>query len=199
MALPFTEYCKIKDKYCLIYLGSAKDYLVQLRLLKPSIEEQLKGIELNICCRDEYLYIFNDNKTFPYSQINSYKNYFAHTKEIKCDMNKHPILELMQESSLTIPEIVAVPHSRKSCKSCFIISEGILPTKSIASEIIKKRIASLGLSICYDYKEADVVVGIESEEVFEAAAAGKRTILVESGIGTELFRKMFPSCEVWRV
>ena len=200
MSLPFVKYCEIKDKYCLVYLGSSKEYLVQLRLLIPQIEEQIKGIEIHVCCRDEYINILKSDKTLPYSQINFNQNKFAHIRELKynTETREHPILSLIKESSIEIKPIINKENNKS--KKCKIVSTGILPIQNINSiDNIKTKAANMGFVVSEeDYKNAELVIGVESEEVFESAAMGKRTILIESGVGTELFKKMFPLCEIWK-
>ncbi len=40
------------------------------------------------------------------------------------------------------------------------------------------------------------VIGVENRFIWEAAALGIKTTLIETGIGTNLYRKMFPQNEV---
>ena len=197
--VPFPYYCTIKNNYCIAYAGHCKDYLVQLRILRPIIESQFKGIEIFICCLDEYVYIFNgEDKIVPMSQFDSIKNKFAYVNEIKCDMENHPILKLIEESSIEIP---LKPIINNKSGICLIVPNGILPTRSLNLEEIKKisnKYKNLGYKTTETiiYKEAEMVVGVESETLFESAAIGKPTTLISTGLGTKLFKKIFPQNEI---
>jgi hypothetical protein len=46
---------------------------------------------------------------------------------------------------------------------------------------------------------ASAVIGVENEYLFLAAGMGKDTYLVPTGLGTELYKKMFPENKVMKI
>jgi len=51
MTLPLSQYVKVKDRYCIHYVGPNDEYIDQLIHIRPAIEEDLPGIKIYICCR----------------------------------------------------------------------------------------------------------------------------------------------------
>jgi hypothetical protein len=202
----------------LLLLGNNAEYLVQLKLLRPAIEQQLSGIKLYLCCRDSLYYLLDDSpNTLPESELYHFKNRFAYIRELTIKQ-KHPVLEFMEESELTIPQL-GIGVFKKGL--ALICPEGLLPTKSLTAAQVNKLKdlvvkegysplvigsdihAVLPLSLRPKGKEklsylqeASYVVGVENEYLFLAGSLGKDTGLVPTGLGTELYKKMFPQNKV---
>jgi hypothetical protein len=218
MGIAFPHYAKIKNNYCCCYLGDAAEYVTQLRLLRTSIEQQLPGTKLHIACRDSFFYLLeNEINTIKSSEIEDLKSHFAYIRLIEF-ATKHPILDFMEESDLTIPAI----STPSPCSGLALICpEGIEPTKSLNPSQVGKAAAhveALGYTsiiVGSDHhssltiknrpqadekmaliRSCGLAIGVENEFLYEAAAIGKQTILVPTGIGTELYRKMFPANKI---
>jgi hypothetical protein len=67
--------------------------------------------------------------------------------------------------------------------------------------ILKNMAINEGYEIELDsnIKNASLVVGVESVQLFEAAAKGIRTILVPTGVGENLYKTMFPGAETFGI
>ena len=126
MSFSFSDYTKIKNNYCCCYLGDTLEYIVQLKLLRPSIEKQLKSINIFICCKDSHMYLLeNEKNVIPISEMD--KSKFGYIREFKFTGN-HPILEFITESNLTIDPIYSQQISDGIGLIC---PEGIMPTKCL--------------------------------------------------------------------
>lgn len=222
MPVPFPHYVRIKDNYCCNYLGIAPEYVVALRLLKPQIEKQLPGLKLWIGCRDEFGYLLaGESQVVFQSEMEKRKNEFAYIREIRNNATSHSILDLMVQSEIKI-EPIPKKIGDVSEKICLICPEGIEPTKSMSEaslDIAAHEAARLGYTpivvgsdvhhsikkihlrpqgedkIKYA-KAAGWIVGVENEYLFLGASSSIKITLVESGIGTSLFKKLFPYTEV---
>lgn len=221
MSFAFPEYVKIKDNYCCAYLGNTAEYVVQLKLLRLSIEEQLPGIRLHLCCRDSLFYLLEDEpRTLRSSELHGAKHNFAYIRTLTYE-DKHPVLEFMEESQLAIP---AFSTSKSNSGMALICPEGMNPTQSLKPdelETVKKRVAQMGYTVValgsdihsslsiptrpfatekFDYiKLASVVVGVENEYLYLAGGMGKDTMLISTGVGTELYKKMFPGNKILKI
>jgi hypothetical protein len=219
MSIAYPEYVKIKDNYCCCYLGNTAEYVVQLKLLRPYIEKQLPGIRLYLACRDSFFYLLADEpRSLRTSEMAEFKHLFAYIRELTFK-DKHPVLEFMEESQLEIPAI-AQPVAKQGGMA-LICPEGMQPTKCLTSEQLAAvtkhvekmgykpvvlgsdthSVMKIGLRPSGDNKleyvrMASLVVGVENEYLFLAASRATDTVLVPTGIGTELYKKMFPKNKV---
>ncbi len=57
MAIPLTKYAKIKNNYCVGYLGDNPELLLQLKVVRPFIEKELPGIKIFIACQDKLAHV----------------------------------------------------------------------------------------------------------------------------------------------
>lgn len=198
--IPLPEYAKIKDNYCIAYYGNCKDFLVQLRLLRPFMEDKYPGVKVFISCKDEFTYLFpNEIRIITKTDLKEKRAKFGYIRELLCNLQSHPVEDFMMESDIPCGPI---PVNNKSLSNkCVILTNGILPTKSLNGEQIKKAIKyaenkgfvpEMNTSI----EEAKCVIGVENEHLFEAGVNGSEVILVNVGLGENLFKKMFPLCEV---
>ena len=179
--LPLTQYSKVKDRYCITYLGAANEYLLLLSYLKPAIEAELPGLQLYLCGRDETVE----------------KNEVAFIREITCDLIHHPVERLINESNLQL--IYWTPPVKKVSKgnNYVLCPNGVLPTKNLTSKEIDKLISKYGnFNITNNVEGADWVIGVESVGLVKAAMLGIRTTLIPTGIGMNFYKKIFPSLEI---
>ena len=202
MPLPFTKYADIKDQYCICYFGPCDEYIVQLLYLRSFIETKFPGIEIHIGCRDSLSYLSaNHKRIVPKSQIKDKKRNYAHIRELKCNMEDHPVYKLLEESGLEhiqVAKDVDAHHTHR----CVICPRGVLPTKSLTStqiKMIESRYRTKGFSEIYvsdDIQGAGVVAGVESPGLFRAACQGIRTALVPTGLGIKLYKMIARKGEI---
>lgn len=194
------HYAKIKDNYCISYFGNSKEYLVQLKLLRPIVETQLPGIKVFIACKNDSMYLLkNEERILNREELQERKTDFAYIREINCDMQTHPIEELMKESNLPCGPIetpVVEPTKR-----CVLLTNAIFPTKTLTAKQIQEAISLItknrfDVDINGSIESAGWVVGVENENLFLAAAMGIKTTLIPTGLGTNLFKSMFTKGEI---
>ena len=197
------EYIKVKDKYCIVYFGESKEYIVQLRLLRPIIEKTFQGLQIYLACKDDYIYLLKDEpRILTASQLKENKNQFAYVREIFCNLNEHPVEQLLIESDISITPICESSiHVENVRGSCLLLPHAHAPTRSLNSRQISDVILHVekqGFSVHFNKKinDFDWILGVENESLYEAAALGKRITLVPTGFGENLFRKMFPLAEI---
>lgn len=200
MPIPLPEYIKVKDNYCLAYFGNSKEYLVQLRLLRPFMEKQFPGVKVFLCCKDCYFYLLkNEERILTQTELQSKKNEFAYVRELTCNMQSHPIEEFMNESSINFDPIQICKIVKPA--SCVLLTNGILPVKSLTGHQIQNAINFIKSNkieplINTDIDHADWVVGVENENLVLAGEMGKKISLITTGFGENLFKKMFLNCEI---
>ena len=197
MSIPLPKYAEIKDKYCISYYGNCNEYLVQLKLLRPKIEETFPGLQVYIACKPEAFYILNKEKNIVYGQFN--KEDYAYVRELNCDMKTHPVEELMTESNIEFP---IFNTSRNNLGNCMIYTKGNLPTKNMTEkdvaycvDLADKR--GWKHSIDKEITDETWIISVENEKLFEYGATGKYALtLVNKGIGENIFKKLFPVHEI---
>lgn len=194
MTCPFPYYNEIKSKLCIYYLGHSKEYLVLLRLLRPTVEKEF-DLDIYICCRDEYVCWLDGSKIIPLSQFENKKKEFVHAMEITYASDEiHPISRLTKD--ITFKKI---EQGKPKTQIGIIIEEGNFPTKPLTpkqTSKLKEWLIIKGMKpiIANDInliETAGIVAGVESEFLFQAAALGIPTALVPTGIGTELYQYLF--------
>lgn len=217
MSFAFPQYVNIKDNYCCCYLGYNTEYIVQMNLLRRSIEKQLPGLKMFISCRDEFLYLLEGNdQIIPSSMIEAHKSNFAYIREITYK-HLHPIQHLMEESDLKITPIQCLAPRKTGI--VLIAPEGLMPTKSLTKNqltvLLEKTSKQHPLVVGSDIhnvldiklrpsgkeklnylQEASLVIGVENEYTFLAPLMGATTQLIDTGVGKKLFQKMYPGSKV---
>ena len=201
----FTDYASIKDNYCLCYFGQADEYLVQLRLLLPSFAAAFPGLNIFLCAKDHCLHHLRDcGYVLPLSRLKEYKPILAHVKELRSDGQEHPVAAFVAECGLT-DVAVSVTAETARAAVCGIYPKSSFPTKDMTKEQIDA-VARVARAAGYaaaieppNWQDLGWVIGTENVPVFEAAAAGIKTSLVETGLGGELFKKLFPSQKLLRL
>lgn len=198
----YAQYSKIKDNYCICYFGHADEYLIQLKLLKDVIKRNFQGLNIHFGCRDEKVHLLSDcDNVLKVTQIKARKAEFAHIKEIKSDGTSHPIEDLLLGSGVT--NMFVSNQQKTETVKCVIVTKGILPTGNLGDNQIKsleKMAKEQGYYVSIDDKSiegAGWIIGVESPQLFEAAGKGIRTTLVPTGVGTRLYKNMFPNAEVF--
>ena len=199
--LEFTKYSKIKDFVCISYFGQNDEYLIQLKIIKPIIEEKYKGLKILIALKDEKVDIFKDeNYIIKRSELRNKMFDFGYFIEIKFNGKNHPIEDFLKKIGIE-NIIVKVDPICETTKRCVIVTKGNYPTINIDDKIIKL-LKNVAMSDGYetvvdsDTTNADLVMGVESYELFEAASRGIKTRLYPTGLGTNLYKRMFCNAEV---
>lgn len=167
------------------------------------MESTFPGIQVYLSCRDEHMYLLKDQeKTICKTDLKDAKNKFAYIREIYCDLTKHPVESFMNESDIPI-KTNCLPKVEKPSSSV-LITRCVPPVKNLTHkqikeilEILKNR--HLVPAINKPIDQYDLVVGVESEEIYEAAALGKQIILIPTGFGENLFKSMFPWIEIMKL
>lgn len=220
MPISFHQYTKTKDNYCCCYLGNSPEYIVLLKLLKPQIEDQLPGLKFWIACRDEFKYLLGDEpNTLTLTNLDKNKDNFSHIRELRNKHKSHSVHDLMIESELEIKPVSKTAN--ENSKLCLVCPEGIEPTKSLSDQALKslvEKVKSIGytpivvgsdihysLNIKIRPKDNEklkyvetvgCIMGVENEYLSLGAAKGIKTRLIKSGVGTGLFKSLFPLMEV---
>jgi hypothetical protein len=192
-----TEYSVLKNNICLTYNGWCDEYLLQLDILKPFIEKQ-KNISMFISCRDDKKILFPDKDYFiPSSGLSNYK--FGFTYEITFDGQNHPIDNFLK--LLSIDRIESKKIEKDSITNlCVLLTKGNYPTKNLNSDqidFLTKIAKQKGYDVVKDQSvfDAGLVMGVESFDLFKSASLGIETCLFDTGLGLNLFKKMFPHFE----
>jgi hypothetical protein len=219
MSVAFTYYAAIKNNLCLAYFGLLPEYVVLLKIIRPYIESKFPELKLFICCNDELYYLLHQEENIlKHSEIKNQKNKFAYIREIKTTMHGHAIYELLKESNLNFN--VSICPKKENNRICYICPDGGLPTNSL-HDVSKYRalammkgyhVQVLGSDLhrgsCKVDKcpvgqhklelinSADWIIGVENEYLYEAASRGIKTSLCPSGVGTNLYKLLFPNNEI---
>jgi len=163
------------------------------------LENKFPGLHIHICCNDESIHILGNEKTLSVtmSKLRLVKTKFAHVYELLTGSEVHPIEELLNSCDID-KYAIEVPQTELTTK-CVVISKGNYPTRNLTKPQISKL---KGMATMQGYEIGETlegvgwVIGVESEELFEAAGKGIKTTLVKTGIGDKLYKKMFPQGEV---
>jgi hypothetical protein len=189
----YEQYTQVKDNYCICYFGYSDEYLVQLRLLKPALERRFPG--LNICFggKDDKIHLLgNDQPNLKISGLKKERRGFGHIREIRFNGKTHPIEDLLAEAGGTDWAVPVEPQPRRNNKAV-VITIGNYPTKPMEGKI---KLDGWEIEYDGDTSDASLVIGVESIGLFEAAGRGIATELVPTGLGTRLYKLMFPNGRV---
>lgn len=201
--IPLPEYAKIKDNYCVAYMGHCRDYLVQLRMLRPYMEAEFPGVKVFICCRDEYMYLLKgEERTLGRTELKESRGRFAYIRELVSDGGKHPVESFMDESAIPFGPVARPKRPLHELNgSCVLLTNGWHPNRSLSGDQIRLaldlvRARGSDAQINKPVGGFDWVVGVECDQLWEAAAEGKCVTLISSGFGENLFLRMFPEGEI---
>jgi hypothetical protein len=204
--VPLLKYNLIKNNYCLCYYGINKEYLVQLKLLRPIIENAYKGIVLYICCSDDCLYLLSKEKNIlTKSEFLKNKSNISYIRFLEDSIDRHPVEEIMKESSIPCGP-VCVEKRENFSKKCALLTKGLSPVRSLNGRQINSALELIsggGFKVFINpslneiVDDFEMVVGVENEVLYECAARGLNVKLVPTGIGENLFLSMFPNNEIF--
>lgn len=90
MAVPLSDYVKIKDNYCIAYLGVNQHIVDELIHNRTKLERLYPGIHIYICLQDKLLQHPDNQFLIPISILD--KSKFAFIREI------NEVEEILQES-----------------------------------------------------------------------------------------------------
>jgi hypothetical protein len=202
--ISFTEYAEISDNYCICYFGYADEYLVQLKMLQPILEREFDGLNIYLGVKDEKSHILEGcSKILKLSEIKTSKKKFAHIRELTFNGSDHPVEALMKESGVETYASPVNPAKERTAK-CVIATKGFHPTRSLLQkeiDFLKLLCGQLGYDcdIDGDVSSAGLVMGVESYSLYDAASRGVETRLVPTGIGTRLYKRMFPHGKILEI
>ena len=199
--ITLSHYSRIKDNYCISYFGPCEDYIVQLRLLRPFIEESLPGLRVYIACKDQSVHWLKDcDRIIKLSEIKIKRTDVAYTLELSFDGKYHPIQKLMD--NINIKNYVIKNHcNEERTVKCVILTKGEFPTKSLSQhqiDVLADKVEKDGYEVYIDkpVEDSGLVIGVEHPGLFHAASLGVNAILVSTGVGANLFKNMFPHLSV---
>jgi hypothetical protein len=197
--IPFPKYAKIKDNYCVAYLGQCNEYLLLLNYFVPRLEVLHPGINIYLCCRDEYLPILTHPRSFPISLLKQKKEELVYVKEIVYDGNGHPIENFLTESGLTNVRVDVTPPPVTT--RAVVLTKGNFPTTGLNTQetewlLMKAQSEGFHPEVDVPVDNAGYVLGVECYEMYRAGFAGVRTALVANGVGTGFYKKLFPESEI---
>lgn len=193
MFTPFNNFLQVKYKYCVSYFGNSNEYIELLRLLRPFIENQFRGIQVHLACKDEAYYLLEDEprvcskKTFN-------KTDYCYVRDLIFDNATHPVQIIMEESKIRIP--VLCGSASKPTNNVFVYTFGNAPTRTLNAEetcSLIKNIQSSGRNCRLNepWDGVSSVVSVEGEQLIKAAMAGIDCTLLDSGVGTGFYKKIF--------
>lgn len=195
--IPFTDYARISNNYCLCYFGRSTEYLLQLIYLMPYIQDRLSGLNIYLCAKDEDFHII---ELYPLSikrsELNDYKPLLGYIKELVYE-NIHPIQGIINELDIK-NYVVQNQCNSRSISKCYIAKHSHYPTKDLNNqqiEHIKKMIANEGYEIT-DTCDFDWIIGVECPLLYKSAESSIRSTLIDNGLGSKLFKNMFPFCDI---
>lgn len=163
------------------------------------MEKTFPGIKVFLACKEDSIYLLEgEERIISKEQLNENKNMFAYIRELLCDMQSHPVESFMDESSIPCGPITI---NESKIGNCVLLTNGIFPVKSLNSNQIKqaiKYIESKGCSVSLNSStdNAEWIVGVENEYLYQSAANGKKITLIPTGFGENLFKRMFPNTEI---
>lgn len=184
-----------------MYIGNCNEYLIQLKLIRPSIEKIYSGVTIYLVCKDEAFHLLQDvPNTLKKSEY--LKGDYAYTRELSCNMQIHPVEALLRESN--IPKLLSETKQQKGGNICCIYPQGAAPTKSLNQEQIekvKKHAISKNMFpvINGDLNSASWVIGVENEFTAIAPTKGIKTTLIPTGIGENIYKSLYRNLDLLKI
>lgn len=202
--IPLPKYKLIKSNYCVSYYGLNKEYIVQLKLLRPNVENMFKNISMYICCSEDCQYLLKGEKKV--LKKSEDKSNMAYIRSLEDSIEYHPVENLLKESGVPCGP-VEVKKKNFCSKKCALLTKGIFPSRSltgkqinqIESELCKRRYqVYINPKIEEILEDFELVVGVENEVLYQAAGEGIEASLVPTGIGENIFKSMFPENTIFK-
>ena len=194
----YSYYVKTKDEICIQYPGHNADFVIQLRALRPSLEAAFPELNFTFACKQEHLPWMSDD---PKTILIGTQAPSVYTIQIMYDAKKetHPIADLVSEIAVN-----KVRTKSGGNYSAVICQNGLFPTQSLTDDevvwlcnVVERQGYKPITPKTTDIKSkqelartAGMVAGVECDLLFEAVACGTPTILVPTGPGTELYRRL---------
>lgn len=203
--MPLPKYKLIKSNYCVSYYGLNKEYIVQLKLLRPNVESMFKNVSMYICCSEDCQYLLRGEKNI--LKKSEDKSNMAYIRTLENSIEYHPVENLLKESGVVCGPVLTQKKSVCS-KKCALLTKGIFPTRSLTGKQINQienELCGRGYKVYINPKieeiveDFELVVGVENEVLYEAAGEGINTSLVPTGIGENIFRAMFPDNIIFKM
>jgi hypothetical protein len=94
MAVPLADYVRVKDNYCIAYLGVARHAVDKLIYNRTKLEALYPGVQIYICAHDQLLDSMQPN-VIALSELDIFKKRLAFIREV------NDVEEFLQESGLT--------------------------------------------------------------------------------------------------
>lgn len=198
MTLPFEQYLKVKNNYCFCYFGNSNEFIILLKMLRPYMEAKYKGVSIYIACKDESYYLLQDEPRC-IRKSNFKKENYCYVRNIMNDFKQHPIHELLIESDIK-PPILSQP-SKEITSKIYIYTNGDIPTKSLSSQYVEKLVKNLeskgkNCFVNENHDEYSSVYSVENETLLNCALKNINCTLIDSGLGTALYKAIFPQINV---
>lgn len=197
------EYSQVKDHYLFFYGGPNEDYLLELALIRPYLEDKYPGLKLFIGCKDLHFHVIQGyNHTLKESELRGTRLAFGHIRVIESNGEAHPIERLLNENGLQ-PSLTAPPPPVRTTK-CLIIPRGNFPVGPLTQRQ-KDTLIRIAKAEGYepeesqDVENAGLVMGVESYSLILAASKGIETRLVPTGTGTRLYRSLFENGKILNI
>jgi hypothetical protein len=192
--MSFQNYIKIKDKCAIYYLGSAYEYIIQLISLMPYIKETLSGLQIDVFCKDEIASVIGAKFISVFQET---KYDYGYILELTHDLDYHPVEKILKECGIKYGA-VDVPSIDGNIL-CSICPESLFNSMALTSIQVnkaKEHAQKAGYTLTNDSFNAGWIIGPENYALFLAASRGLKTSLIPTGLGTNLYKKMFPSGEI---
>jgi hypothetical protein len=207
--MSYTNYLKIKDKVCICSEGHNPEYLIQLRILLPTLTKEFPEIDFTFACRAENVHYIRG--AIPMEIYNQTKGDYAFSYEIIYDAHfkEHPIVSMLNNSNITP---IKIKSSSPRGHIAYISAIGDFPNSNLTDQQIKKACsfaANKGFKtkIIQDKLTlneiqrmvigAAFVIGTSNELFYEAVAAEAPTALIPTGPQAEdIYRMLVQSPNV---
>mgnify|MGYP007120766170 CR=1 FL=1 len=166
------------------------------------MESTFPGIQVHLACKDDAIYLLkNEDRIITQSELKENKNHYAYIRELKCNMQSHPVEDFMKESDIKCGPIRT---NQNRGGRCVLLTGGVIPVRPLTGEQIKNAISHIQRSgqqpeINGSVENADWIVGTECEQIYQAAADGKQITLIPTGFGENIFKSMFPDIQILRL
>ena len=164
------------------------------------MEATFPGVKVYLSCREDSLYLLkNEERIITKEELKDNKHMFGYVRELTCDMQSNPVEEFMNESSIPCGPIRENQISANN--DCVLLTNGIQPVASLNGNQIKAAIEYIrknGSEPVINGKDKHYGwwIGVECDQMYEAASWGKRITLIPTGFGENLFKKMFPGIQI---
>lgn len=198
MFTPFKNFLDVKYKYCISYFGNSNEYIELLRLLRPFIESQFRGVQIHLACKDDVYYLLKDEpRVCRKSEFD--KSNYSHVRELRFENGYHPVQTIMDESGIRPP--ILCDSSGNPTNSVFLYTFGNVPTRSLNPDEtfrLMKFVQSSGRTCRMNepWDGISSVISVEGEQLVKAASCGIDCTLIDSGVGTGFYKKIFPKMKV---